>query len=413
MQPLSILFTIDDRYPDSSGVSRSMQMQAEELTRLGHKITIIAPKSSTTSPANVTVIPTVSYRVPGLPKHTFVLGHSLRVARRISQSQTFNIVHSQTDTGALVLAARIARLQNIPHVHTLHTDMADSLYQAPIVNSLASAGYRLGAYKARRASKNKPKMNKMSADTLKDEPKLTRFDWRSQAIMASSVDAITTPASFMLDNIRSAASSLAILGEVIPTGYDNKLKELSKTMRRSRPGDKLRFISVGRLDKEKRTDVIIKAFKNARIPNSELVIIGDGSEKVKLQLLANGLPTIRFIDHISSREELFQELCNADIFVLASYRFDTQAIVLLEALLANLPVLYCDNRLTAGVNSRNSILTDPSVDSITKGMRQLTNQPLRESLRANTKSSLENFSPTAMCKAYEKLYRTLTKQNLQ
>ena len=37
MQTLHIALVLEDMFPDSSGVSRSVQMQIEELVRLGHR----------------------------------------------------------------------------------------------------------------------------------------------------------------------------------------------------------------------------------------------------------------------------------------------------------------------------------------------------------------------------------------
>ena len=61
---------------------------------------------------------------------------------------SFDVIHSQTDTGAFGLACKIAKKMNIPHVHTFHTNMAGAHLTAPINSFLGSIGYRAGALKA-------------------------------------------------------------------------------------------------------------------------------------------------------------------------------------------------------------------------------------------------------------------------
>ena len=40
MRSLSIAIVLDDKFPSSSGVSRSVQTQIEELSKIGHNITV-------------------------------------------------------------------------------------------------------------------------------------------------------------------------------------------------------------------------------------------------------------------------------------------------------------------------------------------------------------------------------------
>ena len=124
MKSLSIALIIDDKFPSSSGVSRSVQTQIEELTRLSHKVTLLAPYDNLEVPRQAKTIPVNSFRLPGLPIHTRILYATNHTAKVISQQHHFNLVHSQTDTGALLLAAKIARQQHIPHIHTFHTNIA-------------------------------------------------------------------------------------------------------------------------------------------------------------------------------------------------------------------------------------------------------------------------------------------------
>ncbi len=106
---------------------------------------------------------------------------------------------------------------------------------------------------------------------------------------------------------------------------------------------------------------MIKAFRRAALPRAELVIVGDGDQRDRLKRLARGCDTIDFRWHLSSTSALAYEFRNADALVLSSYRFDSQALVIAEAVSAGLPVMYCDDRLTVGVSPRTALLTGPDV----------------------------------------------------
>lgn len=408
---LRIAIILDDMYPSSGGVSRSIEIQIEELARLGHQVFLIAPQTNLIPPQNATSIGLDSFRFPGLPLHTRILKSNHRIAKKICAKQQFDIVHSQTDTGAIILAARIAKIQGIPHVHTFHTNIAGTHRVMPILTFFASLGYRLNAYKIRRISGKRPqfKLLKLSPE-LSHQSSIERFDWRSQALAASALSAIATPLRFMLRYIRAAAYPLHLPGSSIATAYHQSFKNSShRKIKSSKTDSKLRFISVSRIVKEKRLDVIIKAFELAEIPNSELLIVGDGAELAKLHTKAQNMTNIKFTGHISKREDISQLLTDSDVFVLASYRFDNQPIVITESLATGLPLLYCDDQLDVGLNPGNSLLTGKSAHELAIGMQQLADPTLRQKLADGTKSIFKELSPQKTAKNYLKLYHSAIK----
>ena len=193
MESLSVALIIDDKFPSSSGVSRSVQTQIEELTCLGHKVTLLAPHASLEAPKQAKTIPIKSFRLPGLPIHTRILCATNRAAKIISQQHRFDLIHSQTDTGALLLAAKIARQQHIPHIHTFHTNIAGS-HTVPIPTFFASIGFRLYALNVAAIHKRRPQKHAKPKSTalLAAESRIGRFDWRTQAIIANVVGSAAT-----------------------------------------------------------------------------------------------------------------------------------------------------------------------------------------------------------------------------
>lgn len=83
------------------------------------------------------------------------------------------------------------------------------------------------------------------------------------------------------------------------------------------PEDKLRFVFVGSINLHANVDMIIKAFAEANIPNSELIIYGGGNRKDYCVELVKqmGLKNVRF-DFVK-RDQIPQKQSEASVLVLA------------------------------------------------------------------------------------------------
>jgi glycosyltransferase involved in cell wall biosynthesis len=102
------------------------------------------------------------------------------------------------------------------------------------------------------------------------------------------------------------------------------------------------IISLGRLEPEKNTSLLIESF--ALLPkqlNARLLIVGDGTERRKLEQLCidlNVQKKIKFLGFINNPYEI---LINADLLVLSS-NFEGFGNVIAEALYCGLPVVSTD-----------------------------------------------------------------------
>lgn len=93
---------------------------------------------------------------------------------------------------------------------------------------------------------------------------------------------------------------------------------------------------VGRIVPGKGFDVLIRAFAEARLPDSKLVIVGDGRELERLRGLAG--PNVRFTGYRPDAKLCFQAF---DLFVSPSRR-EPFGRVIIEALDAGTPVVATD-----------------------------------------------------------------------
>ena len=411
---LRIALISDDIYPASGGIARSIQTQINELVRLGHKVTLLAPRHYLEQPDNCETIVMSSTYISGMPPQTCTIKQSWRIARRICSHHRFDIIHSHTDRGGLALAARIAKLQNIPHVHTFHANLAGAHDSQPFMTVWGSLAYILLispviSLIAKKRHNQPIRLAPKSPDATR---LLARFDWRSMAIIASRVDGFTAPADFMIQRITEYIGQSNTPTRVIPTGINPELSRAISQTRRHHSDHTIRFLSICRLSPEKRVDAIIRAFIKADIPNSELHIAGGGNQLNRLHQLAKGHDNIIFRGHMSGINQVAEALVNADVFVLASYGFDTQAMTIGEAATAGLPIIYCDPRLTVGVNKDNSILTDgPEAKYFAAAMQQLAADPKKRQKMSQASIKLApELTPDRMAEKYLALYREIIKR---
>lgn len=406
---MRIAIIIDDFFPASGGIGRSVQTQLEELSARGHEVTLIAPDRHLEKPRFATVIECPTMYVEGLPAHLSVLHCSERRAAEISAAHTFDVIHTQTERGAMVLGARLARLQGIPHVHTFHANIAGT-HQTIRAAVLGTLSYQaLINPMLTVASHRSPRRSRLPDRQHETGGLAARMDWASFADLAAKVDAYTVPSPFMRDLIDEAAGR-RLPGHVVPTGVNQGLLDALAVQRRGRSDGRVRFLAVGRLEREKRLDVLIRAFREADLPEAELVLVGDGDQRARLKWLARGADNIDFRGKLSSLDAIAYELVNADVLALASHRFDSQALVISEAVAAGLPVLYCDDRLTVGTTPRNSLLTGPGAAALASGMRRLMDPELRAGMRAASREVLPSLLPGRTADLYEDVYRTVVRQ---
>ena len=400
------IFT-DDFYPESGGVSRSIQLQVQQLSAAGHRVTLLAPDVGLTPPQECAWEGLPSWRLPGTPSYLCSLPVGRRLARRIAADRPLDVVHSQNERGSIYLAALVAREAGVPHVHTFHSNYVGTHRTTPVISGLNSityldwAGRWLQRLAGRGGKADFPTDPKAAVDSV-----FARRDWRSLARIASAVDAFTSPAGYVIDSmVDASAGTLSGRGHVVPSG----VAEPFVRAQRKRPrGAVTRFLSCGRLGPEKRVDVILDAFGRLGRDDAELHIVGTGSAEGALRQQAARIRQgkVRFLGHFDDGDLIAQELADADVFVLASYRFDTQGMVLAEAAATGTPILYCDDRLTVGVGPLNSVLTGHEPAELATGMRALLDAPDR--LKAMSAASRElglGLTAAAMRDNYLAVYR--------
>lgn len=397
----------DDFYPHSGGVSRSIEQQINHLVALGHSVRLFAPKWDLVPPENCEWEALDNWRIPGTPSYLCSLAVTRRTIGQVVAAG-LDVVHSQNERGSLYLGALAARRAGLPHVHTFHSNYVGTHRTTPGVSGFNSltylplSGRLLGLASGGRTA---PPVRLPTSPAAAEDSVHARRDWRSLARLAARTDAFTSPAGYMVDCIVEAAPDLAGRGHVVPSGVDAAFLRA----RRQRPADgTIRFVTCSRLGSEKRVDAVVRAFALLDRADTELVVIGSGPEEGALRRLAGTVRhgRVRFLGRLDGSAVVAQQLADADVFVLGSYHFDTQGMVLAEAAAAGTPILYCDERLHVGVGPENALLVGPAEAELAAGMAELATDPARRERMAAASSRLgASLSGEAMARAYETVYR--------
>lgn len=128
---------------------------------------------------------------------------------------------------------------------------------------------------------------------------------------------------------------------------ENSIDENKVNLLASEPIDsilkenKFRFILVGRLEKHKRQELVIKAFSKLLNEECELWILGQGVRNSKLQYLIKRLGLENRIKMLGFDKNPYKYMKEADCFISSSIR-EGFPNVLIEALACGLPVISTD-----------------------------------------------------------------------
>lgn len=175
--------------------------------------------------------------------------------------------------------------------------------------------------------------------------------------------------------------------------------------------DRPRILYIGRVDHEKSIDIILKAFKIVleKVPETELVIIGDGAEKAHLEKLAENLKiekSIRFLGRILP-PDLYDLYKTGQVFATAS-ETETQGIVLIEAAASGLPLVAVDAGAIKEIckNGKNGYLCPPkNTEKIASSLIKILKDPaLQKKMSLNSLEIAKEHDLNHTLKRFEEIY---------
>ena len=202
---------------------------------------------------------------------------------------------------------------------------------------------------------------------------------------------------------------------VIPTGIDlapyQEANGRSIRQRRGWDENQRIIISIGRLAAEKNFSTLLEAMPLVmdKHPDVRLVLIGDGPDKSALQKQAKKLniaERVEFVGRVSF-EEIPAYLKASDIFSFASIT-ETQGLVTMEAMAADLPVVAVDASGTSDIveHEKDGLLTRNNSQELAAGLnRILQDSELDKHLRVGAKAKANSFETLAVTSKMIEVYQ--------
>ena len=175
-------------------------------------------------------------------------------------------------------------------------------------------------------------------------------------------------------------------------------------------GDRCRIVAVGKLERQKGFDLLIRAASRLHLPWT-LLILGEGSEKDRLRRLGDDLGVSDRVHLPGFVRKPFPYVAAADLLVLSS-RWEGFGHVITEAMACGTPVLATrcpsgpDEIIEDGADGR---LCEPaSVEALAWNMDDLLRSPeIRRAYAQAAARSVVRFDAPTVVRQYEALFADL------
>jgi 1,2-diacylglycerol 3-alpha-glucosyltransferase len=368
---LRIGFFTNSYLPTINGVTRAVQNLREGLEALGHTTYVVVLKK----PGYTDVEPRV-LRVPSAPlgfKGDRLMLPSRAIAAQLRKLR-LDIVHSHGLLSTGLMADYFASAAGVPHVHTVHTNFP-SLAQHYKVRLLFAAAVGSMIYPTYYRVTGRPPYRCYPTGEYSQYGIIGKSIWRLAMLFSAHADAIIAPAGAMSNRLHDAGLATPIYS--IPNSADRNVpteqdrSEVKAWLRSYPKNSSVRILYVGRVGPEKRVDQVIEALAlvPANIP-AIFLVVGDGADGHRIRRMVHQMGLTERVLFAGRRGRGFVSAAmeEADFLVLPSYRFDTQPLAIVEATLAHLPILYCDDLLKEGLGSGNALLVQPTVSGLREGI---------------------------------------------
>lgn len=296
---IALVSPYDFVYP--GGVVNHILALNNQFTKMGHDVRIIAPASKEVTDASCQFVPIGKARSIPVRGTTIRIATSLRLASKIKEvlaREKFDIIHLHEPFMPMLCSA-VLRFSDTVNVGTFHAVGSKPGYYW---------GWPISAYMLRRRRR---KLN---------------------GRIAVSRAALNFSRRFVPGHY-----------DIIPNGID--LNHFSGDVS---PIDefcdgKLNILFVGRLEKRKGLDYLLKAYKRVKkeFPESRLIVVGPGVRfryKYERQVERSGLTDVVFVGKVG-HDDLPRYYKTADIFCAPATGHESFGIVLLEAMAIGKPVV--------------------------------------------------------------------------
>ncbi len=199
---------------------------------------------------------------------------------------------------------------------------------------------------------------------------------------------------------------------VIPNGIDTRHFSPNVAPIEELCDGKLNILFVGRLEKRKGADYLLKAYEQVKrdIPNSRLIIVGPGTRlrgKYEKQVKKHSLKDVVFVGY-TNYEELPRYYKTADVFCAPATGWESFGIVLLEAMAVGKPIVASniDGYASILTHGAEGLLVPPKDEkSLAQALTSLLNdEELRQKMGAKGILKAKEFDWENVARRVEALY---------
>lgn len=173
--------------------------------------------------------------------------------------------------------------------------------------------------------------------------------------------------------------------------------------------DRVKIVSVGRLDKQKNHIIAIEAIKNLIFKgyNIEYKIIGDGPLKKELEYFIRKFNVEKNIKLLGIKDKVYDELSKNDIFLMPSLK-EGFGLAMIEAMAAGLPIICSNIPVFADIIKEkiNGILVpENSSNQFEKAIEIIINDSkLYQEISYNNFKESKKYDIKNTCKKYKNIY---------
>ncbi|MBC8509838.1 MAG: glycosyltransferase family 4 protein [Anaerolineales bacterium] len=220
-----------------------------------------------------------------------------------------------------------------------------------------------------------------------------------------SADVVTACSQFLLERVVELEKAISNKGRVIHNGVNLCRFEDKHPYRHSRPY----ILAFGRLVHKKGFDLLLDAFAQITVHNSDidLIITGDGEETSRLQAQAVELGIHKRVKFVRwAAPETVVQLLSGCLFVVVPSRSEPFGITALEAMAAGRPVLATNvGGLPEFVSSENNCLVEPTSEGLLDGLRQWLDHPTGlKKMGEKNREKVAKYSWDQMVDQYMKIF---------
>jgi 1,2-diacylglycerol 3-alpha-glucosyltransferase len=316
-EKLKIAFYTDTYLPAVDGVVTSIINSREELTRRGHEIYIFTSGDRSARPIveiekNVFAVPGVKFKK--YPQYRLAIFPFLSSVK-LNEIKP-DIIHSHTPFMMGLSALLLAKINRIPIVGTFHTFFTDKKVLDEYGTNNEFGKKMMIKYSWPYARFFYTKCNRVIAPSHVTMGVLSKHGIENTVVVPNSVDLKKFNPSVSGEKLR----------EKLLNGKDGKI-----------------VMYLGRMSKEKRIDVILRAAKRLQGRNIKFVFVGSGPSLNHYTSMAAryGLGESTHFTGFVESSMLPKYYAASDVFCTAS-TFETQGVVLLEAMALGKPVVGAD-----------------------------------------------------------------------